>query len=65
MGEMPLGWFGAWLIVEKKGEVYPKVQFKGVQVPRFPIFQTAPSDTPISGKNSPYLINHRIWKPVQ
>jgi hypothetical protein len=64
VGERPGGSFCAFLLYEKEGAEYPK-DAKGI--PKYPIFQLAPFDTPVpSPKNAPPFSHaDGTWKGYQ
>lgn len=67
IGECPGGIFGAFLMIEKRGENYAKAGSFPV-LPVLPVFQLAPYDTPApkSPKDAPpFAANGPIWKAFQ
>jgi hypothetical protein len=62
IGEFPGGFFGAWLFLEKQGEVHPPATSGRVATVALPVFQVAPyAGAEITGKNPPFILNKRIW----
>ncbi|NJK91848.1 MAG: hypothetical protein HC904_08505 [Blastochloris sp.] len=66
VGEFPGGWFGAWLYLEKQGEIHPPGKSGRTDSLQLPVFQVAPYQGPeITGRNPAFRLNHRIWKALQ
>jgi hypothetical protein len=66
VGEFPGGFFGAWLFLEKQGEVHPPATSGRAATVALPVFQVVPyTGAEITGKNPPFILNKRIWTALQ
>ncbi len=65
IGERPGQYFNAFLLIEKKGEIYEK-NGRGFSI--FPVFQVAPYDTPVVTDLSfgpKFATGYPPWKSYQ
>lgn len=60
VGEFPGNLFGAWLLIEKKGESYPVVKDSGGK-PVLPLFQVKARPDNDKKKDVPFSINDKPW----
>ena len=62
IGERPGGQFNAFLMIQKKGEIY---KMQNANAPVLPIFQVAPYDTPVGAGQPEFAKGAPPWKCLQ
>lgn len=60
IGEIPGSLFGAWLLIEKKGETYPTTKDGRPEIPVFQV-KAKPVAQPTGGNTVPFSVNSKPW----